>query len=130
MTVPLAPWLLAAALDRGARLAATCPPLLVEKLSVGPLARRMDIIDVTELARQDTAAVLGQLRGTLAAHHRVAIGQQVIDAAMERSLTLGGSLPDKAIGLLDAAAARAVLLKQPAVTLCDVYLAASRMKEG
>ena len=31
---------------------------------------------------------------------------------------------------VDAAAARAVLLKQPEVTLSDVYLAASRMEEA
>jgi ATP-dependent Clp protease ATP-binding subunit ClpA len=54
----------------------------------------------------------------------------VVEAAVARSLTLTGRLPDKAITLLDAAAARAALLKQPAVTECDVYLVASRMKEA
>ena len=67
---------------------------------------------------------------SLAAHHRVAIDAPVVEAAVARSLTLAGPLPDTAIALLDAAAARAALLKQPAVTLCDVYLAASRMKEA
>jgi ATP-dependent Clp protease ATP-binding subunit ClpA len=130
MTAPLTPWLLAGALDRGARLAATCLPPYVEKLSQGPLARRLDLIAVTELAREDAAAVLGHLRETLAAHHGVAIDAPVAQAAVARSLTLAGPLPDKAIALLDAAAARAALLKQPAVTECDVYLAASRMKEA
>ena len=130
MTAPLTPWLLAGALDRGARLAATCLPPFVEKLGQGPLARRMDIIEIAELAREDAAAVLGHLRETLAAHHGVAIDAPVVEAAVARSLTLAGPLPDKAIALLDAAAARAALLRQPAVTLCDVYLAASRMKEG
>jgi ATP-dependent Clp protease ATP-binding subunit ClpA len=129
MTAPLTPWLLAGALDRGARLAATCLPPYVDKLGQGPLARRMDSIEVTELAREDAAAVLGHLRETFAAHHRVAIDAPVVEAAVARSLTLAGPLPDKAITLLDAAAARAALLKQPAVTLCDVYLAASRMRE-
>jgi ATP-dependent Clp protease ATP-binding subunit ClpA len=130
MTAPLTSWLLAGALDRGARLAATCLPPFVEKLGQGPLARRMDPIEVTELAPGDAAAALGHLRETLAAHHRVAIDAPVVEAALTRSLTLAGRLPDKAITLLDAAAARAALLKQPAVTLCDVYLAASRMKEA
>ena len=130
MTAPLTPWLLAGALDRGARLVATCLPTFVEKLAAGPLTRRMDPIEVTELAREDAAAVLGHLRETLAAHHRVAIDAPVVEAAVARSFTLAGRLPDIAITLLDAAAARAALLKQPAVTLCDVYLAASRMKEA
>lgn len=38
MTVPLTAWLLAGALDRGARLAGTCLPPYVEKLAVDPLA--------------------------------------------------------------------------------------------
>jgi ATP-dependent Clp protease ATP-binding subunit ClpA len=130
MTAPLTPWLLAGALDRGARLAATCLPPFVEKLNQGPLVRRMDPIEVTELAREDAAAALGHLRETLAAHHGVAIDAPVVEAAVARSLSLAGRLPDKAITLLDAAAARAAMLKQPAVTLCDVYLAASRMKEA
>jgi ATP-dependent Clp protease ATP-binding subunit ClpA len=130
MTAPLVPWLLAAALDRGAHLAATCLPPFVEKLAQGPLARRMDPIEVTELAREDASAVVGHLRETLAAHHGVAIDAPVAEAAVARSLTLAGRLPDKAITLLDAAAARAALMQQPAVTLCDVYLAASRMKEA
>jgi ATP-dependent Clp protease ATP-binding subunit ClpA len=128
MTAPLTPWLLAGALDRGARLAATCLPPFVEKLGAGPLTHRMDPIEITELAREDAAAVLGHLRETLATHHRVAIDAPVVEAAVARSLTLAGPLPDIAITLLDAAAARAALLKQPAVTLCDVYLAASRMR--
>ena len=130
MTAPLTPWLLAGALDRGARLVATCLPPFVEKLAAGPLTRRMDPIEVTELAREDAAAVLGHLRETLAAHHRVAIDAPVVEAVVARSLTLAGRQPDKAITLLDAAAARAALMRQPVVTLCDVYLAASRMKEA
>ena len=117
MTAPLTPWLLAGALDRGARLAATCLPPFLDKLAQGPLARRLDAIELTELAREDTAAVLAHLRDTLAAHHGVAIDAPVVEAAVARSLTLAGRLPDKAITLLDAAAARAALLKQPAVTL-------------
>ena len=130
MTAPLTPWLLAGALERGAHLVATCLPPYVEKLAQGPLARRMDPIEVTELAREDAAAVLGHLRETLAAHHRVAIDAPVVEAVVARSLTLAGRQPDKAITLLDAAAARAGLMRQPVVTLCDVYLAASRMKEA
>jgi hypothetical protein len=38
-----------------------------------------------------------------------------------------GLLPGKAVGLLDAAAAHASFTGSAAVTLVDVYLAASRM---
>jgi ATP-dependent Clp protease ATP-binding subunit ClpA len=130
MTALLTPWLLAGALDRGARLAATCLPAFVEKLGQGPMGRRMDMIEATELAREDAVAALALLRPTLAAHHRVEIEVAVVEAAVERSLSLAGGLPDKAITLLDAAAARAALLKQREVRLCDVYLAGARMKEG
>jgi ATP-dependent Clp protease ATP-binding subunit ClpA len=84
----------------------------------------MDPIEIAELAREDVAAVLGHLHDTLAAHHRVAIDGSVVEAAAERSSSLYGLQPDKAITLLDAAAARTVLLRQSAVTLCDLYLAA------
>jgi hypothetical protein len=130
MTVSLAPWLLAAALDRGARLIATCLPLFVEKLVQGPLVRRVDVIDVSELVQDDAMTALAGLTKTLTAHHRVEIGNEAIEAAVERSLSLAGPLPDKAITLLDSAAARAALLRQPEVTLCDVYLVASRMREA
>jgi ATP-dependent Clp protease ATP-binding subunit ClpA len=130
MTVSLTPWLVASALDRGARLIATCLPALVEKLAQGPLARRVDVIELTEIPRDDSAAALRGLCQQLAAHHHLEIEPAVVEAAVERSLSLAGPLPDKAITLLDAAASRAGLLHQSSVTLCDVYLAASRMKEG
>jgi len=130
MTIPLTPWLLAGALDGGARLAATCLPPYVGRLTQGPLANRIDLVEITELAREDTTAALHHLRDTLAAHHGVTIDAPLVETAVARSLSLEGSLPDKAVRLLDAAAARAALLKQPSVTECDVYLAASRMREA
>jgi ATP-dependent Clp protease ATP-binding subunit ClpA len=130
LSVPFAPWLFAAALDRGARLIATCLPPFAERLSQGPLARRLELIDLPELAPAASATALGMLRETLESHHGVAIGLPVVEAALTRSLSLAGRLPDKAITLLDAAAARAALLGQPTVTEGDVFLAASRMKEA
>jgi ATP-dependent Clp protease ATP-binding subunit ClpA len=129
MTSPLAPWLLASALDRGVRLVGTCLPGFAEKLARGPLARRIDTIDLGELAREDTAKALAQLKDKIGEHHGVTIDAETVEATVARALSLAGNLPDKAIALLDAAAARAVLQKQLAVTLCDLYLAASRMKE-
>jgi len=127
MTSPMAPWLLASALERGVRLAGTSLPGFIEKLARGPLAHRIDTIELGELARQDTAEALAQLKDSIAEHHGVTIEVKTVEAALARSLSLRGDLPDKAIALLDAAAARAAVQNQQAVTLCDVYLAASRM---
>jgi ATP-dependent Clp protease ATP-binding subunit ClpB len=129
MTSPMAPWLLASALDRGVRLAGTSLPGFIDKLARGPLARRIDTVDLGELAREDTAQALAQLNEKIAEHHGVMIEAETVDAAVARSLSLAGNLPDIAIALLDAAAARAALHRQATVTLCDFYLAASRMKE-
>jgi len=41
---------------------------------------------------------------------------------------MDGLLPGKAVRLLDAAAARANLVQSTAVTLTDIFLAASRMQ--
>jgi len=128
MVEPLTPWMLAGALDRGARIVVTCLPEFREKLSQGPLARRIDLIELTELAPDDALAALTLHCPALAAHHGVGIDTDVIEAAVTRSLTLAGRLPDKAIALLDTACARARLQQQPRVTRCDVYVAASRMK--
>jgi hypothetical protein len=129
VTAPLTPWLLAWALDRGVRLAATCLPPFIEKLAPRPAGPPLDLIEITELAREDAAAVLRQLRETLAACYKVAIDAPVAEAVVARSSTLAGNLPHKAIAVLDAASARAAILRQSAVTLCDVYLAAPRMRE-
>ena len=53
-------------------------------------ARRVEFRELTELAREDVAAVLGHLRETLAAHHRVAIDAPMVEEAVARSLTLTG----------------------------------------
>jgi ATP-dependent Clp protease ATP-binding subunit ClpA len=67
------------------------------------------------------------LRPAIAAHHRVEIDAEVEYAAVERSLSMDGSLPGKAVKLLDAAAARATLTGAAKLTLLDVYVTASRM---
>lgn len=129
IATPLAPWILASTFDRGAHLIGACLPAFAAKFEPGPLARRIDLIEITELVPKDADAALKQMREMLAAHHGVSIGSDITTAALERSLSLAGSLPEKAIALLDAAAARAALMLKPAVALCDVYLAASRLKD-
>ena len=67
------------------------------------------------------------LRPSLASHHGVTIDAEVEQAVVERSLSMDGSLPGKAVKLMDAAAARASLAGGDKVTLIDVYVTASRM---
>jgi ATP-dependent Clp protease ATP-binding subunit ClpA len=92
-----------------------------------PLASRLEIVQLSELCAGDTCRVLEALRTSLSTHHGVRIDAEVEHAVVERSLSMQGLLPGKAVGLLDAAAAHASLAKSAAITLLDVFLAASRM---
>jgi ATP-dependent Clp protease ATP-binding subunit ClpA len=126
--VPRGPVLLRHALDRGVRLMATSSPEQAGRFSVHPLASRLEIVHLNELCASDTRSVLEALRPSLAAHHDVRIDAEVEHAAVERAISMTGLLPGKAVGLLDAAAAHASLDGNAAVTLMDVYLAASRLQ--
>ena len=72
------------------------------------LARRFTRIEVGEPSRADTREILAGLVPKYAAHHGVEYDMAALDAAIElsvRYLPLR-QLPDKAIGLMDQAAAR------------------------
>lgn len=119
--------LLREALDQGARLIATCAADHEQRFAMQPLGSRLEIVRLKELCASDSRRVLEELRPSIATHHRVEIDAEVEQAAVERSLSMEGWLPGKAIKLLDAAAARASLTGSARVTLLDVYVAASRM---
>ncbi len=74
----------------------------------GALARRFSAVMVQEPSAQDTVEILSGLRPQYEEHHRV----QITDAALEAAARLSDRyisehrLPDKAIDLLDQAAAR------------------------
>jgi ATP-dependent Clp protease ATP-binding subunit ClpA len=125
--VPRGLVLLREALDHGVRLMATSSADHSSRFEVHPLASRLELVQLGELCAGDACRVLEALRPSIAAHHGVQIDAEVERAAVERSLSMDGALPGKAVGLLDAAAARASLTGNAAVTLVDVYLAASRM---
>jgi len=125
--VPRGLVLLREALDRGVRLMATSSADHGCRFGIHPLASRLEIVQLDELCAGDTCRVLEALRPSIATHHDVRIDAEVERAAVERSLSMDGSLPGKAVGLLDAAAARASLAGNAAVSLIDVYVAASRM---
>jgi ATP-dependent Clp protease ATP-binding subunit ClpA len=125
--VPRGPVLLREALDQGARLIATSLADHEQRFAAHPLESRLEIVRLKELCASDTRRVLELLRPSIAAHHRVEIDAEVEQAAVERSLTMDGSLPGKAVKLIDVAAARASLTGSAKVTLLDVYVSASRM---
>jgi ATP-dependent Clp protease ATP-binding subunit ClpB len=121
------PVLLRNALDRGARLIATSTPDQERRFAVHPLASRLETVRLNELCAGDTRSILQQLRQRISGHHAVEISEEIERAVVERSLSMPGLLPGKAIRLLDSAAARAGLAGEATVTLIDVYVAAARM---
>ena len=127
INVPRGHILLREALDRGVRVIATSLPGQRNLFGCHPLASRLDVVQLNELCAGDACRVLEALRPSITPHHDVQIDAEVERAAVERSLSMEGCLPGKAVALLDAAAALANLNGRAAVTLMDVYLAASRM---
>jgi ATP-dependent Clp protease ATP-binding subunit ClpA len=119
--------LLRDALDRGLRMICTTTPSQEERFMVHPISSRLDVVRLNEMCASDTLRILEQLRPRLVAHHGVEIDQEVEAAVVERSATLAGALPGKAVQLLDAAAARAQLCGAAKVTLIDVYVVGARM---
>lgn len=72
------------------------------------LARRLQTITVEEPSKEITVSILKGLRKNYEEHHKVTISDEAIDAAVtlsDRYIT-DRRLPDKAIDLLDEAAAR------------------------
>jgi len=120
--------LLREALDQGTPLIATAAAEHERRFAVHPLASRLDVVRLKELCASDTRRVLETLRPSISVHHGIEIDAEVEHAAVERSLTMDGLLPGKAVKLLDAAASRASLTGSAKATLLDVYVAASRMQ--
>jgi ATP-dependent Clp protease ATP-binding subunit ClpA len=125
--VPRGHVLLRDALDQGARLIATALPDQERRFVANPLAPKLELIRLNELCASDTCRILEEISPALSAFHRVEIDPEVEHVAVERSISMDGSLPGKAIQLLDLAAARASLTGNTKLTLMDVYVTASRM---
>lgn len=126
--IPRSLVLLREALDSGARLIATSTPDHRQRFAPDPLGSRLEVIHLNELCASDTRRVLESLRPSLAAHHDVEIDAEAEHTVVERSLSMGGSLPGKAVKLLDLAAARTSFTGVNKVNLIDVYVTAARMQ--
>jgi ATP-dependent Clp protease ATP-binding subunit ClpA len=125
--VPRGLVLLREALDQGTRLIATALPDQERRFVANPLAPKLEVIRLSELCASDTCRILEEMSPALSAYHGVEIDAEVEHATVERSISMDGSLPGKAVQLLDLAAARASLTGNPKLTLMDVYVTASRM---
>ena len=95
------------------------------------LARRFQPVLVPEPAPEEAIAILRGLGARYAAHHQVRYTDRALVAAVELSgrYITGRYLPDKAIDLIDQAAARVRLNGQPAmteVTVSDIAEVVSR----
>ncbi len=75
------------------------------------LERRFQPVMVREPTREETLAILRGLRGRYESHHRLVISDRALEAAVELSVRYLPQrfLPDKAIDLMDEAAAQARL---------------------
>lgn len=77
------------------------------------LARRFEVVKVAEPTVPQAVDMLRSLSKTLAEHHKVLIVDEAIQAAvtLSKRYITGRQLPDKAIRILDTAAARVALLQ-------------------
>ncbi len=75
------------------------------------LSRRFQTVDLREPTMEEAVRILTGLRPRYESHHRVPISQSAVEAAVKLSsrYVCDRFLPDKAIDLMDDAAARAVL---------------------
>lgn len=128
--VPRGHLLLGQALDGGARLIGTTLPGHLSRFELAPLARRLQVTELTEMSMSETGEVLRALRERIAAHHHFAIDESLLNSVIETALPRTGTFPAKAISLLDAAAARAVLAGENELSLFYVYATAARISDG
>jgi len=118
--------LLAQAVDRGMRVIGTTLPGYQSRFEIEPLSRRVHVTELAEMGPADTVEVLRAVRKKIAEHHQMNISDSLIESVVETALPLEGCYPAKAITLLDAASARAMLAGETELTLFDLYGAASR----
>jgi len=86
------------------------------------LARRFTAIEIGEPLEEEAVRIVAGAAPAYAAHHKVAYGAEAIEGAVRMSARYlpERALPDKAIGLLDLAGARAKRSGAAEVTAADV----------
>jgi ATP-dependent Clp protease ATP-binding subunit ClpC len=83
------------------------------------LARRFTVIGLEEPGREQALEILGGVCGELGKHHGVSYPEEVLAAAVDWTVRYlpGRALPDKALGVLDLAGARARRRSLPQASL-------------
>ncbi|MGD0388435.1 MAG: hypothetical protein ABSC42_05710 [Tepidisphaeraceae bacterium] len=118
------PLLLSQSLDRGARLIGTTTRNWLRHFKVDPLARRVHLMELTDLTQEELVAILLEKRRAYA----VEIDALCATVAVRASIALPGEYPAKAISLLDAAVARAAVSGAKVLGPDDIYAAADRVR--
>jgi len=126
----LGPGALASAIDAGARIVGTAPPGLLPRLERPPLGRRLYLLLLPPLGRADTAAAVRLAYPALTAHHGVCCPDALAELIVDTSNGLAGYQPAAAVGLADAACARARLAGARNAEAAHVYLAAGSLDQG
>ncbi len=125
---PHGAFLLAGALDKGARLIATTLPDFFASFEKPPLAGRVQAIELADPCPERVAHVLAALKERIARHHGVTIDEPLLSPTVVVAGALAGRFPGKAVALLDAAAARCALAGASELDLYHVHLAASSLE--
>jgi ATP-dependent Clp protease ATP-binding subunit ClpA len=133
--VPRGQWLLSQAVDNGVKLIGTAVTetrfdvfAIIPKGSNGPLGRRICLVELAEPWPEELAEILLEHRRLITEHHDVAVNESLFPTVIEVARRIEGYLPAKAIALVDAAASRARLAQQPAVTVDDVRQSAASFR--
>lgn len=127
--IPRGPLLLSAFLDKGRPLIGTILNRHAGCLLQECLARRLHLTELAELPPEQTVGVLAALRPDIARHHRIEIDDSCLPACVRAAGPLAGTMPAKALKLLDAAAARSALAGASVMAADDVYAAARRLSK-
>jgi hypothetical protein len=114
---------LSRALDRGVRLIGTTTGRWLHHFRAEPLARRIQIVELSALTPDELVAILLEKRRVYA----VEIDPVWIGMAARLSRDLPGENPAKAVSLLDAAASQAAASGAAVLGPDDIYAAVARV---
>ena len=97
----------------------------------GALERRFTPVQVDEPNERDTVSIIKGLREKYEEHHGLVITDEAIEAAVKLSMRYipDRFLPDKAIDLIDEAAARARLTETESAEIADMKAEIASLKE-
>ncbi len=117
--------MVAHALDAGAKIGGTLTPAADIPDLPGPLARRTRMLELEEPDFETAVHIVQGHIERVARQYNIQIDVNMAGASVNAALNLPGCLPAKALSVLHAAAARAVLAGVSVVGLDDIYSAAA-----